>query len=117
MTLRPDFTWWFMVADVTYPLISVDFLSNFGLLVYSKHNRLLDRVMSSVPAQAASSLIPSDKIISGDTSVDSFLAKFLDFNRPARVHHIQTIPGPPVTCHYRQSLAQRHAVEQHKSML
>jgi hypothetical protein len=31
--LRRDFTWRFVVTDVTQPLIGVDFLSHFGLLV------------------------------------------------------------------------------------
>jgi hypothetical protein len=32
-SLRRDFTWQFVVADVTRPNIGVDFLSHFGLLV------------------------------------------------------------------------------------
>jgi hypothetical protein len=53
--LRRDFTWRFVVADVTHPIIGVDFLSHFGLLVDCRNNRLLDRVASlSTPAQAAS---------------------------------------------------------------
>jgi hypothetical protein len=72
----------FLLADVTHPLISVDFLSHFGLLVDCKHNRLLDEVTSlSVPAQAANSLIPSINNVSGGTPVDSLLAQFLDFAR------------------------------------
>jgi hypothetical protein len=33
-----------VVADVTHPLIGVDFLSHFGLLVDCRNNRLLDEV-------------------------------------------------------------------------
>jgi hypothetical protein len=52
--LRWDFTWRFVVADVTQPLIGADFLSHFGLLVDCRNNRLLDGVTSlSAPAQAA----------------------------------------------------------------
>jgi hypothetical protein len=40
--LRRDFTWRFVVADVTHPIIGVDFLSHFGLLVDCQNNRLLD---------------------------------------------------------------------------
>jgi hypothetical protein len=100
-----------VVADVTHPLIGIYILSNFGLLVDCKHNRLLAGVTSlSVPAQAASSLIPSVKTISGGTPVDSLLADFSDFTRPAgvqrevhhnSVHHIRTIPGQPFTCRPR----------------
>jgi hypothetical protein len=63
--LYRNFTWRIVVADVTQPLIGVDFLSHFGLLVDCRNNCLLDGVTSlSSPAQPANSLIPSVKIIS-----------------------------------------------------
>jgi hypothetical protein len=65
-----------MVADVTHPLIGINLLSHFGVLVDCKYDRLLDRVTSlSVPAQATSSLIPSVKTINGGTPLNSLLAK------------------------------------------
>jgi hypothetical protein len=74
------------VADVTHPIIGVDFLSNFGLLVDCRNKRLLDGVMSlSVPAQAASALVPSVKTVTGDTPIDSILAEFPDLTSPAGV--------------------------------
>jgi hypothetical protein len=110
--LRWDFTWRFVVPDVTRPIIGVDFLSHFGLLVDCRNNRLLDGVTSlSVPAQAASMLIPSVKTIIGDTPINCLLAEFLDLTHPAivqrevrhnTVHHIWTTPGPPVTCRPRR---------------
>jgi hypothetical protein len=97
-----------MAADVKHPIIGVDFLSNFSLLVDCRNNLILDRVMSlSVPNQAANSPIPSVKTITGSTPIDSLLAEFPDFTCPAEVqrevrhntvHHIWIIPGPPVTC-------------------
>jgi hypothetical protein len=76
-----DFISLFVVADVTHPLIGVDFLSHVGLLVDCKHSCLLDGVTSlSVPAQAASSLIPSIKTINGRT--------------PVNKHPSRRIPGP-----------------------
>jgi hypothetical protein len=52
--MRRDFTWRFVVADVTQPLIGADFLSHFGLLVECRNNRLLDGVTSlSTPAQGS----------------------------------------------------------------
>jgi hypothetical protein len=81
--LRRDFTWRFVVADVSQPLIGVDFLSHFGLLVDCRNNRLLDGVTSlSSLAQAANSLIPSIKTISSGTPVDRLLAEFPDLTRP-----------------------------------
>jgi hypothetical protein len=110
--LRRDFTWRFVVADVTHPLIWADFLSHFGLLVDCRNNRLLDGVTSlSAPAQPASSAIPSVKVISGGTAVDSILSEFPDLTRPTgvqrevrhnTVHHIRTVPGPPATCRPRR---------------
>jgi hypothetical protein len=94
-----DFTWRFVVADITQPLIGVDFLSHFGLLVDCRNNRLLDRVTSSSsPAQPDNSLTPSVKTISTGTLVDSLLAEFPDLTLPTRVqrevrhntiHHIR----------------------------
>jgi hypothetical protein len=110
--LRQEFTWRFVVADVAQPLIRANFLSHFGLLVDCRNNRLLDGVMSlSAPAQAASLPVPSVKVISGGTSVDTLLSEFPDITRPTgvqcemchnTVHHIRTTPGPPVTCRPRR---------------
>jgi cleavage and polyadenylation specificity factor subunit 1 len=90
------------VVDVTQPVIGIDFLSYFNLLVDCCNNRLLDKVTTlSTTAQAASTLTP----IAGGTP-NGLLAKFPDFTRPARVqrevrhntvHHIRTTPGPPIT--------------------
>jgi hypothetical protein len=103
--LRQDFTWRFVVADVTQPLIGADFLSNFGLLVDCRNNRLLDGVTSlSEPAQAASLRTASIKLASVGTAVNRILSEFPDLTRPTgvqrevrhnTVHHIRTVPGPP----------------------
>ena len=42
--LRRDFTWRFVIADVDLPIIGVDLLSHYGLLVDCRNNRLLDGV-------------------------------------------------------------------------
>jgi hypothetical protein len=63
---RRNFTRRFVIADDTYPLIGVDFLSHFGLMVDCRNKRPLDGVTSlSAPAQAASSQVPSVKTITG----------------------------------------------------
>jgi hypothetical protein len=51
--LRRNFTWRFVVADVTQALIGVDFLSHFDLLVDCKHNRLLGRHSRFIPVSRA----------------------------------------------------------------
>jgi hypothetical protein len=79
--LRRDFTWRFVVADVTQPVIRADFLSH-----YCKYKRLLDGVTSlSAPAQAANSRIPSVKVVSASTPVDDILSEFPDLIRPTGV--------------------------------
>jgi hypothetical protein len=108
-----------VVTDITHPIIGVDFLSHFGLLMNCRNNRSLDGVTSlSAPAQAASARIPSVKI-SDTTPVDSLLAGFPDLSRPAgvqgevrhnNVHHIRTTPGPPVTCRPRRLAPDRLAI-------
>jgi hypothetical protein len=109
-----------VVADVTQPLIGVDFLSHFGLLVDCRNNRLLDGVTSlSAPAEAASTQVASVKTITGGTPVDSLLAQFPELIRPAgfqrqvrhsTVHHIRTVPGLPVTCRPRRLAPDRLAI-------
>jgi hypothetical protein len=60
----------------------VYFLSRFGLLLVCRNNRLLDGVtLLSVPAQAASALVPSVKTVIGRTPIDSILGEFPDLTR------------------------------------
>jgi hypothetical protein len=74
------------VADVTQPLIGVDFLSHFGLLVDCRNNRLLDGfTLLSSPAQPSNSLMPSVNTLNSGIPVDSLLAEFPDLTRPAGV--------------------------------
>ncbi|GFR03275.1 transposon Ty3-I Gag-Pol polyprotein [Trichonephila clavata] len=40
--LRRQFTWSFVIADVHRPIIGVDFLKHFNLLVDAKHHRVID---------------------------------------------------------------------------
>jgi hypothetical protein len=81
--LRRDFTWRSVVADVTQPIIGVDFLSNFNLPVNCRKNHLLDQVKTSTLAQAARTLIPRVKTIAGNTPTDGLLSEFPDLTKPA----------------------------------
>jgi hypothetical protein len=102
--------WRFVVADVTQPLIGVDLLSHFGLLVDCRNNHLLDGTTSlSFPAIDASSQIASVKVISCFSRHP--LLRILDLIRPPgvqrevqhnTVHHIRTKPCTPVTCRPRR---------------
>jgi hypothetical protein len=115
----PNFTRRFVVADIQTPVIGVDLLSHFGLLVDCRNNRLLDGDTSlSTPAQAANSLIPSIKTMSG-TAVHGLLGEFPDLTRPTEAqrevrhntfHNIKMTPGPPATCRPRRLAPDRLAI-------
>jgi cleavage and polyadenylation specificity factor subunit 1 len=106
--LRCEFTWRFVVADVQLPIIGVDLLSYYGLLVDCRNNRLLDGVTSlSKPGNTATSSVPSVKTIATDTTIDSLLVEVPELTRPTGVHrevrhntthHIRMTPGRPVAC-------------------
>ena len=102
--LRRDFTWRFVVADVQIPIIGMDLLSHYGLLVNCSCNCLLDGVTSlSTPGLTAPPSIPSVKVIAGGMPPDSFLEEFPELTKPTGIHcevrhntthHICTTPGP-----------------------
>jgi cleavage and polyadenylation specificity factor subunit 1 len=122
--LHRDFTWRFVVADVQTPIIGVDLLAHFGLLVDCRNNRLLDGTTSlSAPARAAQMPIASVKTVGCGTPVDDLLAEFPELTRPSgirsevrhnTVHHIRTTPGPPVTCRPRRLAPDRLAIAKAK---
>ncbi|GFQ69869.1 uncharacterized protein TNCT_64441 [Trichonephila clavata] len=116
--LRRYFSWLFVIADVSLPIIGSDFLAHFGLLPDRKHKLLLDRITSlSVRGQPTSHSTLSIKIISGEsTQYDHILKEYPTLTRPAgtlrnvshsTVHHIRTTSGPPVFCRSRRLAPQR----------
>lgn len=112
--LKRDFTWNFIIADVSKPIIGVDFLSHFNLLVDCRNQRLVDGTTKlSVAAIAfdASEDIASVKAVSGESELHSLLREFPEITRPAGVHSppkhntlhfIKTTSGPPVSCKPRR---------------
>lgn len=110
--LRRTFSWKFVVADVSKPIIGADFLSHFGLLVDIRNNRLLDNVTSlSVVGEVRECEANGIRTISGESKFHKLLAEFPEIARPSAVpkpvrhattHAIATIPGPPVTCRPRR---------------
>lgn len=118
--LRRDFTWRFIVAEVELPIIGVDFLSHFNLLVDCRNNRLLDGITSLfTQGNSATPSVPSIKAIANDATPDSLLAEFPSLTRPTGIqrevhhnttHHIRTTPGPPVACRPRRLAPDRLAV-------
>ncbi|CAK9814075.1 Transposon Ty3-G Gag-Pol polyprotein [Anthophora plagiata] len=113
LALRRNFTWRFVVADVSTLVIGMDFLSHYGLLVDPRNKRLVDSVtcLSSV-GHTANSNVASIKTIVGESPYHQLLAEFPDLTRPPVFgresakhnvkHHIKTTPGPPVYCKPRR---------------
>lgn len=112
--LRRDYTWKFVVADVNKPIIGIDFLAHYNLLVDCRQHRLVDgltKVSVNVPATRYTEGISSVKVIAGDSTYLKILREYPDITRPAgtqrevkhnTVHHIRTTPGPPVTSRPRR---------------
>lgn len=112
--LRRAFSWNFVIADVTKPIVGVDFLSFYHLLVDCRHHRLIDGVTTlsvQVPHTKSNEVISSVKAVSGDTKYHDALKRYPDITRPAgkpdqpkhaTVHHIRTTPGPPVNSRPRR---------------
>jgi hypothetical protein len=97
-----------VIADVELPIIGVNLLSHYGLLVECRKNRLLDGVTSlSTPGLIAPPAVPSVKVIAGGTPPDSLLEEFPGLTKAAgshrevrhnSTHHIRTTTCPPVAC-------------------
>ncbi|KAI5752989.1 hypothetical protein M8J77_022490 [Diaphorina citri] len=104
--LRRVFTWRFVVADVSKPIIGADFLHYHYLLVDLRNQRLLDgTTYLTVQGHVAESNIPSVKTVNAASRYHQLLQQFKEITRPDGVpgniehntrHHIKTTPGPPV---------------------
>lgn len=106
--LRRSFIWNFVVADVTKPIIGVDFLNFYNLVVDCRNKCLIDN-LTSVTANATIAKcknVSSVKVVTGVTRFHKILDEFPEITRPAgrhsttphnTVHHIRTTPGPPVS--------------------
>ena len=106
-SLRRDFAWQFVVADVETPIIGIDFLAHYNLLIDPRNRRLIDATTNlSTYGKVANENLPSVKTVVGDSPYHRLLAEFPDLTRPAVfrrgtvkhsvVHHIETTPGSPV---------------------
>lgn len=110
--LRRVFTWRFVVADVSKPIIGVDFLSHYDLLVDIRNQRLLDGLTQlTIQGQATKCDIQSVKTVVGTTKYHDLLQEYPEITRPVGVtkdikhntkHYIQTTPGFPVSCKPRR---------------
>lgn len=108
--LRRTYPWRFVVADVTKPIIGVDFLCFYNLIVDCKNKKLTDSLTTvSAPASLAKNCykVLSVKVLTGESRYHHLLSReFPEIARPAGTqrttphntqHHIRTTPGPPVS--------------------
>jgi RNase H-like domain found in reverse transcriptase/Reverse transcriptase (RNA-dependent DNA polymerase)/Integrase zinc binding domain/Integrase core domain len=110
--LKRDFVWTFVIADVSKPIIGVDFLSSYGLLVDARNRRLVDSATSiSIAGKLSTAKQDHVKAINGTSRFHDILAEFPEVTRPAGIsrspkhqtlHYIHTTPGHPVSCKPRR---------------
>lgn len=112
--LRRDYSWRFIVADVTKAIIGVDFLSYYNLMVDCRNQRLIDNtttMMITAKSAHSATTITSVKTMIGDSTYLNLLRNFPEITRPSgvpsstkhgTVHHIKTTPGPPISCSPRR---------------
>lgn len=119
--LRRDFSWRFVVADVSAPIIGADFLTHFGLLPDLKNAQLLDSTtgFTAVCQQHNNIDVASVKVIQGDSPFLRLLSEFPQITKPegvlghckhSTVHYISTTPGPPVSAKARRLLPDKLAI-------
>ena len=109
------FTWDFLLADISFPILGIDFLKHFHLLVDPAAGRLVDvSSLRSFPADNSSSPPRGDTLVAAisDTpaSFRSLLVEFPDVVNESAIlptpvhdveHHLQTT-GRPVTSRFRR---------------
>lgn len=104
--LNRVFTWKFVLAPVSIPILGADFLAHYGLLVDVKHKRFLFSQSVSATLISASSLQPDYRAL---------LQKFPSLTRPINLgiplkhtitHHILTT-GPPTYARPRRLAGER----------
>ncbi|XP_033212394.1 uncharacterized protein LOC117169988 [Belonocnema kinseyi] len=96
LSLRGSFKWRMIVADIDTPIIGMDFLIYYGLLVDPKNKRLID----SETGLTTQGQLTWDKHSSVRTIVE-----------PAKhdvKHYIKTTPGPPEFCRPRRLAPDRY---------
>lgn len=112
LTLRRPFTWRFVIADVSTPIIGSDFLAKHQLLPDCYNKTLIDGITKiHTSCQNASIKQPSIKAVT--ISNCSLLSEFSELVRPegaprsqnvphSTKYFIRTTPGPPISTRPRR---------------
>ncbi|CAH8553506.1 unnamed protein product [Schistosoma rodhaini] len=104
--------WEFVIADVSVPIIGIDFLKNFDLIVDSRRNQLVNGERSVVIRGVTTDHVSMNLVVSKDRNEQykSLLNKFADLTRSSYdnkdlkhtvQHHIVT-KGPPTRVRARR---------------
>jgi hypothetical protein len=84
--LRREFSWRFVVADVTGPIIGSDFLSFYNLLVNIRHRRLFENITNlNVNGASLATYGGHIKIIGWNSCYHALVQDFQDIIRPVGV--------------------------------
>ena len=107
--LRRAFEWRFVIADVSKPIIGVDFLDHYGLMVDVRNKCLVDG-RTTLSTIGKVSLCKEDwlgiRAVRNSSPWHELLHQYPEITRPAGTstgikhstkHSIHTLPGPPVT--------------------
>ena len=119
--LRQSFQWVFLVAKVKCPILGVDFLRHFNLLVDVGHKRLVDAVTNLHVNGIATCELTTNLTVLPQKPTNAFEATMRQFplviqpynpQQPIKhqvTHHISTT-GPPVHSHTRRLSPERLSV-------
>ena len=119
--LRRIFSWPFIIAEVSKPIIGADFLKHHGILVDLKQRCLRDSLTSvtSVGQPTKYKIASLSTVGCSNSKYDALLNEFKDITiansfqtRPIKhsvVHHIQT-SGPPIAAKFRRLSPEKLAV-------
>ncbi|XP_071449484.1 uncharacterized protein [Hetaerina americana] len=118
--LKRDFRWRFVVADVDRPIIGVDFLSFYSLLVDVRRQRITDGITSlGTGGRIVPCSVPQVKTVIESSRFHEILTEFSEITRPAgtprvprhtTMHHIKVTSGPPVACKPRRLAPDKLAI-------
>ena len=112
--LRRNFTWEFLVADITEAIIGCDFLSHYDLLIDVSNQTIIDRVTTIQKRGTTTNSGPAISIVARPTShsivqhlSQKYPRVFAPTNKdpsqtPASSKHFIETTGPPVSCRPRR---------------
>ncbi|GFS97434.1 transposon Ty3-I Gag-Pol polyprotein [Trichonephila clavipes] len=92
--LRCQFTWSFVIADVRQPIIGVDFLKYFNLLVDAKHHIVIDansKLSSNGQLPKIESVASNLTILVGNTKFDTVLKQYPELINPSQPINVNTL--------------------------